>query len=381
MIDEATIQSAKNVDINKILDNFSWERCQDNINMMHCPSPEHRDSSPSCSYNKRNNTVHCFGCGKTFDTIGLYQALCEKVDGRRVTFPRAVAEVLILDDMKISSMQSGTTSTGSKTSSSNNIFSSVVNNSRPLTGYEINYLHERGIMLYDSFAYAGKIYTKQSIDKALKSETDAQKIQELNAIQSNGKFFPGIAPILKKNRIQIKHNYWQGVNSIIYLIDYDFDNDYDLQQYAQFLPNTERHMAIQKTLDEEHEKKALGKTDFTWIAEGINNKNHKVYVCEGLEDALSYVQNGERAVSLNSISNLTSFTQFLAKNYCQLKKWEFVISFDHDNAGMQATENLEQFFYVYNALNPNKKYTYAVCKYPDTFHDINDYWKDKLSKG
>ena len=160
MIDEATIQSAKDVDINKILDNFSWERCRNNINMMHCPSPEHRDSSPSCSYNKRNNTVHCFGCGKTFDTIGLYQALCEKVDGRRVTFPRAVAEVLILDDMEISSIQSGTASTGSKTSSSNNIFSSVVNNSRPLTGYELNYLHERGIMLYDSYVYEGKIYTK-----------------------------------------------------------------------------------------------------------------------------------------------------------------------------------------------------------------------------
>lgn len=381
MIDEATIQSAKDVDINKILDNFSWERCRDNINMMHCPSPEHRDSSPSCSYNKKNNTVHCFGCGKTFDTIGLYQALCEKVDGRRITFPKAVAEVLGLDDMKISSIQSGTASTSPKTNSSNNIFSSVVNNSRPLTGYELNYLHERGIMLYDSYVYEGKIYTKQSIDKVLKSEPDAQKIQELNAIQSNGKFFPGIASILKKNRIQIKHNYWQGVNSIIYLIDYDFDNDYELQQYAQFLPNTERHMAIQKTLDKGHEKKALGKTDFTWLAEGVENKNHKVYVCEGMEDALSYVQNGERAVSLNSISNLTSFTQFLAKNYYQLKKWEFVISFDHDNAGKQATENLEQFFDVYNALNPNKKYTYAVCKYPDTFHDINDYWKDKLSKG
>ena len=98
MIDEATIQSAKDVDINKILDNFSWERCRNNINMMHCPSPEHRDSSPSCSYNKRNNTVHCFGCGKTFDTIGLYQALCEKVDGRAVSFPKAIKEVLALDN-------------------------------------------------------------------------------------------------------------------------------------------------------------------------------------------------------------------------------------------------------------------------------------------
>lgn len=31
MIDEATIQSAKDVDINKILDNFNWERGHDNI--------------------------------------------------------------------------------------------------------------------------------------------------------------------------------------------------------------------------------------------------------------------------------------------------------------------------------------------------------------
>lgn len=381
MIDEATIQSAKNVDINKILDDFSWERCQDNINMMHCPSPEHRDSSPSCSYNKRNNTVHCFGCGKTFDTIGLYQALCEKVDGRRVTFPRAVAEVLILDDMKISSIQSGTASTGPTTSSSNNVFSSVVNNSRPLTGYELNYLHERGIMLYDSYVYEGKIYTKQSIDKVLKSETDAQKIQELNAIQSNGKFFPGIAPILKKNRIQIKHNYWQGVNSVIYLIDYDFDNDYELQQYAQFLPNTERHMAIQKTLDEEHMKKALGTSDFTWLAEGVVNKNHKIYICEGMEDALSYVQNNERAVSLNSISNINSFMDYLDKHYKRMKKWEWVISFDHDAGGEKAKQKLLDFFQAYNQQHPKYPYQYAVCKYPDTFHDINDYWKDKLSKG
>ena len=377
MIDEATIQSAKNVDINKILDNFSWERCQDNINMMHCPSPEHRDSSPSCSYNKRNNTVHCFGCCKTFDTIGLYQALCEKVDGRRVTFPRAVAEVLILDDMEISSIQSGTASTGSKTSSSNNIFSSVVNNSRPLTGYELNYLHERGIMLYDSFAYAGKIYTKQSIDKALKSETDAQKIQELNAIQSNGKFFPGIAPILKKNRIQIKHNYWQGVNSIIYLIDYDYDNDNELQQYAVFLDN-ERHMAIQKTLDKAHVKKALGTSDFTWLAEGVENKNHKIYVCEGMEDALSYVQNNERAVSLNSISNINSFMDYLDKHYKRMKKWEWVISFDHDEGGEKAKQKLLDFFQAYNQQHPKYPYQYSVCKYPDTCHDINDYWRDKV---
>ena len=381
MIDEATIQCAKDVDINKILDNFNWERGHDN--MMHCPSTQHVDSTPSCSYNAKNNTVRCFGCGKTFDTIGLYQALSEKVDGRVVSFPKAVKEVLALDNQ--APLQGNTAPQSSTTqyshcnsSAKGNAYQTILSNSRPLTGYELNYLHERGIMLYDSCVYNGKVYTKQSIDKALQSETDAQKIQELNAIQSNGKFFEGIATILKKNKIQIKHNYWQGVNSIIYLIDYDYDNDYELQQYAGFLIDTERHMAIQKTLDSTHEKKALGTSDFIWLAEGVENKNSKVYICEGMEDALSYVQNGERAVSLNSTSNVNSFMDYIEKHYKIIKKWEFVISFDHDKGGEMAKQKLLDFFQAYNQQHLKYPYKYSVCKYPEDFHDINDYWKDKV---
>lgn len=380
MIDEATIQSAKDVDINKILDNFNWGRGHDN--MMHCPSTQHVDSTPSCSYNAKNNTVRCFGCGKTFDTIGLYQALSEKVDGRVVSFPKAVKEVLALDNQ--APLQGNTAPQSSTTqyshcnsSAKGNAYQTILSNSRPLTGYELNYLHERGIMLYDSCVYNGKVYTKQSIDKALQSETDAQKIQELNAIQSNGKFFEGIATILKKNKIQIKHNYWQGVNSIIYLIDYDYDNDYELQQYAGFLDD-ERHMAIQKTLDKAHMKKSLGTSDFTWLAEGVENKNHKIYVCEGMEDALSYVQNNERAVSLNSTSNVNSFMDYLDKHYKGMKKWEWVISFDHDEGGEKAKQKLLDFFQTYNQQHPKYPYQYSVCKYPDTCHDINDYWIDKV---
>ncbi|MDD6631891.1 MAG: toprim domain-containing protein [Lachnobacterium sp.] len=380
MIDEATIQSAKDVDINKILDNFNWERGHDN--MMHCPSTQHVDSTPSCSYNAKNNTVRCFGCGKTFDTIGLYQALSEKVDGRVVSFPKAVKEVLALDNQAPlqgnAAPQSSTTQySHCNSSAKGNAYQTILSNSRPLTGYELNYLHERGIMLYDSYVYNAKVYTKQSLDKALKGETDAQKIQELNAIQKNGKFFEGIAAILKKNRIQIKHNYWQGVNSIIYLIDYDFDNDFDLQQYAVFLDD-ERHMAIQKTLDRAHMKKALGTSDFTWLAEGVENKNSKVYICEGMEDALSYVQNGERAVSLNSTSNVNSFMDYLEKHYKIIKKWEFVISFDHDKGGEMAKQKLLDFFQAYNQQHLKYPYKYSVCKYPEDFHDINDYWKDKV---
>lgn len=137
-------------------------------------------------------------------------------------------------------------------------------------------------------------------------------------------------------------------------------------------------MAIQKTLGSTHEKKALGTSDFIWLAEGVENKNTKIYICEGVEDGFSFVQNNQRAVSLNSIANLYSFTSHLEKNYCKLKKWEFVISFDHDKGGEQTTKKMIQFFECHNKKDQRRKYRYSVCNYPSQYHDINDYWKAKV---
>lgn len=383
MIDEITKQQAKDVDINKVIDYFQWERCENDIYKMHCPSAYHRDSTPSCSYNRRNNTVHCFGCGKTFDTINLYKALSLKLKGIQVSFPKAVNEVLKLDGTAISNIVCAKNiATGNnQNNNSSNSYDTVINNSRPLTGYELNYLHQRGIMIYDSYVYKGQVYTKQSIEKALQTETDQQKIQKLKEIEANGRFFNGIAPILKKNKIQIKHNYWQGVNSIIYQIDYDFFEDEELQQYAMFLTDTERHMAVQKTMDDKHKKNALGNADFCWIAEGIGTpKSGDIYITEGLEDSFSYTMNGKKSISLNSVANLHSFMAYLEKNYYSLRKLNFVISFDHDKTGKQAEQELIEFFETWNKQNPKRPYAYSVCKYPDQYHDINDYWKDKVFK-
>ena len=382
MIDEITKQQAKDVDINKVIDYFQWEQCENDIYKMHCPSPYHRDSTPSCSYNRRNNTVHCFGCGKTFDTINLYKALSLKLKGIQVSFPKAVNEVLKLDGKAISNTVSAKNiAAGNNQNNNSNNYDTVINNSRPLTGYELNYLHQRGIMIYDSYVYKGQVYTKQNIEKSLQTETDQQKLLELKEIQSKGKFFQGIAPILKKNKIQIKHNYWQGVNSIIYQINYDFFEDEELQQYALFLTDAERKMAVQKTLDTTHSKNALGSSDFCWIAEGLGtSKAGDVYITEGMEDALSYTMNGNRSISLNSVANLNSFIRYLEKNYCSLRKLNFVISFDHDKAGKQAEQELIEFFETWNKQNPKRHYAYSVCKYPSQYHDINDYWKDKVFK-
>lgn len=383
MIDENTIQAAKAVDINKVLDKFNWGTDITGTFIL-CPNPLHDDHNPSVSINHMENTCRCFTCrqgeGITFDTINLYQSLSEKVNGRKVVFPIAVKEVLALDGMIINqTTQNIGINQNRKQNTNKSAFDTVIKNSKSLTGYELNYLHSRGIMLFDSYVHRGKIYTKQSIDKELQAATDKQRIEELEQIKQEGKFFKGTAPILKANRIQIKHNYWQGVNSILYLVSYDYSEDEDLQANSHFLVDTERNMAIKKSMDSSHQKQALGEIDFCFLAEELDKKGD-IYICEGMEDALSFTQNQHKAISLNSIANLQSFINHLEHNHGHYKNNRFVISLDHDEAGKKATQRLVDFFEAYNTQHPKHSYKYGTCEYPKQYHDINDYWVSKVFK-
>ena len=392
MIDRETIKAVKAVDMNIIFEEFNWEK--DRYGRVRCPHPNHNDSTPSCTFSESRNTCKCFGCGETFDTIDLYQCLCEKVNGRVVPFYKAVEEILKLEDMAKGSggnavinnssqacgYQFGSNKS-SQASNGNNVtpYEMIVGNSRPLTGYELNYLHGRGIILYDSYIYDGEIHTAQNVDKALRTETDQNEINRLNEIKTKGRFYKGIAPILRANRIQIKHNYWEGVNSIIYLVDYEADDEDDLC-LDQFYMDTERHMAIQKSFDGSHTKRALGASDFNFITKGMeHNKNNDIYICEGMEDALSCSMNGIKSISLNSIANLKSLTHYLLEEHVPHRNERFVICFDHDDAGRKAVGELKGFFEAYNQnLLKNQKYDYVALDYPQEFHDINDYWKSRV---
>lgn len=390
MINEATIQSAKAVDMNIIFHEFKWDK--DRYNRIRCPHPRHPDSTPSCAFSELRNTCRCFVCGQSFDTIDLYRCLSEKAVGRTVPFYKAVEEILELGSMANGNTGSTASSVVSNTVQGNNSrqnicrqgngnspYEMIIRNSSPLTGYELNYLHSRGIMLYDSFVYGGEVHTAQNIDKALRTETDQNEVKRLEEIRSNGMFYKGISLILKANRIQIKHNFWQGVNSIIYLVDYDADEEDDLY-CARFFMDTQRHMAIQKSLDENHTKRALGTSDFHFITQGFeNSKNKDIYICEGMEDALTYAMNGFRSISLNSIANINSLTHYLSEDYVPHYNERFVLCFDHDEAGREATQEMKCFFESYNQ-NPGHryKYSYAVCDYPQQFHDINDYWASRV---
>ena len=148
MIVDDVIKAAKNVDINKVIDYFQWTRDASEPNKILCPSKDHNDKHPGVVVNSNKNTCRCYAFDTHFDTIAMYQALSEKVNGRKVVFPIAVKEILELDGI----ITSPNVMVYGKKSSVNTekTYDKVLKHSKPLNGYTLNYLHERGICLFDS---------------------------------------------------------------------------------------------------------------------------------------------------------------------------------------------------------------------------------------
>lgn len=56
-----------------------------------CPNPSHDDSTPSCSYNPKTQSFHCFGCGSTYDLVDAYmiKSNCSFIDACKYLFEQA----------------------------------------------------------------------------------------------------------------------------------------------------------------------------------------------------------------------------------------------------------------------------------------------------
>lgn len=56
-----------------------------------CPNPAHDDHNPSCSYNPKNYTMHCFSCGFSVDILGAYmmESNCTFIDACERLFAEA----------------------------------------------------------------------------------------------------------------------------------------------------------------------------------------------------------------------------------------------------------------------------------------------------
>lgn len=377
-IPQTVIEEAKQVDIYKVLEEFDWPLDATGLKTL-CPNVKHQDRHAGVPINTKNNTCRCFLCGETFDTIKLLQKLSLKCRGTEINFPKAVKCLFAIDNSISIPAYTGIMSCNKQqTSTGTDIYDRVLANSTEMRGYEIDYLKNRGIFLYPVYVYQNKAYTEFEMKHAMKQTADQSVIDFYKEVKKQGTYYNGIANILKANHVEIRHNYYKDTNYILYVIDYDYDTDETLQFYAEYLKNTSRHMLIQKSIENivPPIKKMQGEGDFCILAEGIQSND--IYICEGMEDALSFVQNGYKAVSLNSTGNANSLMDYLKTEYEYKKEDRFLLALDHDEAGEKTTKKLVDFFEEHNTKKRYHHFQYGLCKYPASFKDINDYWKSKV---
>ena len=92
-----TIEQVKeSVSIVDLAENLGLEPEQRGINIVcYCPNPDHDDShKTNCFLYEEDNHGYCFGCGFSFDTIGLLKA-------QKYSFPEAISYLAGMTNMKV----------------------------------------------------------------------------------------------------------------------------------------------------------------------------------------------------------------------------------------------------------------------------------------
>ena len=91
------------------------------------------------------------------------------------------------------------------------------------------------------------------------------------------------------------------------------------------------------------------------------NKGDKVYICEGVFDAMILEQNGYRAVAILGVNN------FKDESIELFKGLDVVLCLDNDSAGLGATNKIAEMFLLQGQIVKTKQF-------PDGIKDVTDYF-------
>ena len=93
--------------------------------------------------------------------------------------------------------------------------------------------------------------------------------------------------------------------------------------------------------------------------------NGFIFVCEGVFDALSFETIGCKAISINSVSNVRRLADMIQQNKDKYKDITFVLAFDNDDAGRDATERAKE-------LLQDNGVDVDVFEFDGQYKDINE---------
>ena len=257
-----------------------------------CLNPEHPDHSPSMSYDKHRNKIHCFSCGVDWDIFDLVGAL------HGITDTKAIFE-------KVEVIMKGTPE-----------------------GYkEVEEMRE-------------KLYQKTEQEQENKPEED--KPQEI------------LMPYYNKcNSFLDKTDYLQkrGISRETanrFLIGYDehFKGREGKPWQAVIIPTTQYTYTARNTdmtADSKDRVKKHGKANvFNFVS--FKKAEKPIFITEGEFDALSFEEVGANAVALGGVSNIRQLLEKIKEVREGTGTFNnfLLLALDNDNAGRVATEKLRE---------------------------------------
>lgn len=96
-------------------------------------------------------------------------------------------------------------------------------------------------------------------------------------------------------------------------------------------------------------------------------QEEKIYICEGIFDAISIEQEGQKAISLNSTSNVKKLIEEIKENLETAKNYFYIIATDNDDSGIKAKKELQEELTKLNIKN-------TYLKIPKEYKDINEWY-------
>lgn len=153
------------------------------------------------------------------------------------------------------------------------------------------------------------------------------------------------------DQIQILSNEYGGKKSVIY--------NFPKQKFS-----------IQRGINEKFIRNYGNVTFTSCLYHKYWGQNKEYCIVEGVEDGLSAIKLGYNFISLNSVANVGKLIEKFTKHKDKLKGFKFHIALDNDNAGIEASKKLKEWF-----IKNNVEYTNEVFKkyYQDGLKDLNDY--------
>lgn len=299
-----------------------------------CCCPFHKEDSPSCLIDAKNNRYHCFGCGEDGDVYDLVSKLTgtpkDILKGKTIYLSNEIKA----NNLALKFYQTGLLNT----KIGDTILASQAK--RGLT---------KEVVEYFNIGYA------QEKDSLYNVFEGAKKIGELSPISSKH-------PLIKENKTDF-------FKSRIMFPIFDLNNNVLGFTGRTTVNDDIKYLNTPETL--EFKKKEV-LYNFTKALTSIK-ATKKVYIVEGPYDVIAYYLCGILNVVSPLTCNLSKEQLNLLTKNCG-KDLEFVVAFDSDKAGINGIKNCMELFKSESIWN------YKIIKY--AYKDAGEYIekgeKDKL---